>query len=1116
MHFPRVLRTKITPPARSARTLVRPRVIQALIEALQYRLTLIQAGAGYGKSTALSALAETGYPLIWYQVTEEDSDPLVFLLHLCHATLRALPDLVDLPVSILEAWDGRRGPLPSSSVIDQYLNALSTGLSQPTLLALDDLQLVESSEIPLLIDRLAGLAPAELHILAASRPPFELPNLWRWRSKGEVLLIDQATLAFDVHEISALFSQHYGYELTRDEAEGLWQATEGWAIALQLIWQGLRSGAAASVSDALAHQATSLDGLFEVLAGEVFSGQPEDVKRFMLISATLREMTPEACDALRGPADPSGEAGEGIGFVSSMAMLAYLRRQELFVVDQAGDRDQNSESSRGLRQRYHPIFHQFLRQLAPSEQRTQWHLRAADYYRDRRNPDETIYHLLQARHVEGAASLLDTYGAELLAGGRLDTLATLLDAMPPVVLHQHPALLIYLGDLARLHSHFEEALGWFQQAEEIWRERGHLDGVGRALRGQARVYLDTVNPSRAEELLQRALRLSEGIDNRESQARLYELLSENKLNAGQVEEAERLRRQAEALRTEGPSDSQLLFRVLLRTGRLEEARQSLEARAEAERHDPVQTPRAHRETLLLLSLIYAFQGQAEAAYQTALEGTQRGKVLNSPFVTAVGHMRQGHALTLPSAEWPPTASRETLLVESYVKARQQFEKAVELSRSLAVNRLRVEAGWGLCRVYGYQGDLAQSLQFAQEAIEIATQAGDEWIASLVRLAMGANLVLAGRYEAAEGWLNRAALGFLESSDPFGHCATRLWQCLALWRVSATGENGISPLAQILPDVLASARSHGYDYLFTRPTLLGPPDERQLFPLLILARDQGWETAYTARLLKSLGLPEIQYHPGYQLRVLTLGAFQVWRGAHLIPPHGWRREKARQLFQILLTYRQAPLDRDQIIEYLWPELDPASAQRNFKVTLNTLYTVLEPERVAGSESAYIVREGTTYGLRPGADLWLDVQAFQTAVQQAEMMLPSQPELGMLQLQHALQLYQGEYLPEARYETWAAAEREHLAVLFLRTADRLSEYYLQQGRFEEAIGLCQRILSVDNCWERAYRQLMLAFDHLGDHGQVARTYHRCLHTLKEELDVQPAPETEILYERLTQNR
>lgn len=1073
LHTP-LLRTKIIPPPRNARTLPRPRVLQALKQSLDYRLTLLQAGAGYGKSTALAELAGEISPFIWYQVNEEDNDPLVFLLHLNHAIRQGLPEIPGLPLAALEEWDGTQGPLPWRAVLDQTINALSAFLDAPALLVMDDAHLLmEGSEAQaaLILDRLIGRAPALLHILLSGRPTMTLPSLSRLRAQGDVLTIDQSLLTFTFTETTELFERQYGLELNPDEIEALLAYSEGWAIALQLIWQSLRSQPS-TLDFSRRWQANSLEALFDVLTREVFERQPQDVRDFLLVTATLRDLPPEACDALRNP-----EARTGRGASDSLEMLAYLKRQDLFVAETAG----------GVL-RYHHIFHDFLRRQASESQRRVWNRAAADWFLKKNNPEAAIYHLLEAAAWDEMADLLDSYAATLLATGRLDTLTAYIDSLPPETLYQHPGLVFALGDLARLHSRFDEALGWYTQSETIWRARGQQDGVARALRGQARVYLDTVNPSRAEELLETALRLSDGFHDREAQVRLLELLAENKLNAGRVEEAERLRQRAEELRLEGPSNEELLFRVWLRTGRLTEARNGLEGRLKTEQRQPVQTPRAHRETVLILSLIYSFMGLGREAYQTALDGTQRGNALKSPFVTAVGYMRQGHALMLLGG------------AENYAHAREQYQKSIEISRTLAVSRLRVESGWGLCRAYGYQGDLLKAQQHAQDAIEIAAQAGDEWIASLVRLTMGASFMLAARYEAAEGWLNRAVAGFQECSDPFGRSAARLWLALGGFRQRQTGR-----VAQILPEVLSTCRANRYDFLFTRPSLLGAPDERIFTPLLLLARQCGWESAYIAQLLEDLNLTGLELHPGYQLRIQTLGGFQVWRGAQAIAPNGWRREKARQLFQVLLTYRHTPLDRDQICEFLWPETDPATAQRNFKSTLNALYQVLEPERDPGSDSAFILREGSTYTLRPHADLWLDAEEFMQCARRS-----SGRDLD--ELQRAVALYQGEYLPDALYETWAAEERERLAALFLETCDHLVETMLQQSRYAEAIELAQRVLTQDNCWERAYRHLMIAYARLGDRGQVGRTYQRCVQVLREELDVSPAPETHALYQTL----
>jgi LuxR family maltose regulon positive regulatory protein len=1075
--LPHIIRTKIIPPPRSARTLPRPRITTALSQALDYRLTILQAEAGYGKSTALAELAGEIHPLIWYQVNEEDNDPLVFILHLCHAIQQGLPEISDLPIPFLQSWDGAQGPFPWRSALDQIINALSTQLTSPVLFVLDDAHLVtESGEVAYILDRLVGLAPSRLSILLSGRPTVSLPNLSRWRAQGDVLLIDQSLLTFNADEIMTLFGAQYGFELTNEEVQSLLSYTEGWAIALQLIWQNIRSRSDAPLEIPQRWQTSSLELLFDILAREVFERQPEDIRDFLLITANLRELQPEACDALRraisqAPAD-------------SVSMLAYLQRQELFVV----------ESAEGTL-RYHHIFHNFLRQQIPPEKHRLWNRLAADFYRLHNDHEAAIYHLQEAHAWNEMAGLLDVYAATLLTAGRLDTLTTYLDSLPPETLHQHPILVFTIGELARLHSRFHEALGWYKQSETIWRARGQQDGVARALRGQARVYLDTVDPSKAEQLLEDAIRLSDGFEDREAQVRLFELLAENKLNSGHIEDAERLFERAQSLRTEGPSNEQLWFRVLVRTGRLTEARRALEERAEAEKQDPVKTPRAHRETLLILSLIYSFIGRGKKAYQSALEGTRRGDKFKSPFVTAVGYMRQGHALMLTESGQDET--------ECYAQARTAFEKSIEISRTLAVPRLLVEADWGLCRANGYLGDLVAAQSFAQEAIEIADQAGDEWVASMTRLTMGASLTMAGRYEAAEEWLNRAVLGFQECSDTFGSTTARLWLSYSFFK-----QKQDSRLETMLPNVLAACRAYEYDFLFTRTSTLGPANERIFIPLLLIARQHDWESVYISKLLDELGLSGIEYHPGYQLRIETLGTFRVWRGRESIPFNGWRREKARQLFQLLVTFRQSPLDREQICEYLWPEADPTTAQRNFKITLNALYQVLEPEREPGSESAFVLREGKMYNLRPGADLWLDADQFlQDIFRAASQDLDS--------LQQALKLYRGEYLSDTVYETWAAEERERLAALFLETADQLVEMYVERNCFTEVIDLCQRILVQDNCWERAYRHLMLAYGYLGDRGQIGRTYQRCVQTLRKELDVSPAPETAILYKKLVGN-
>ena len=62
-----VLQTKLPPPRLPRQTLVRPRLAALLAAGRDRRLTLVQAGTGYGKSTALAAMAQEAGAVAWYR-----------------------------------------------------------------------------------------------------------------------------------------------------------------------------------------------------------------------------------------------------------------------------------------------------------------------------------------------------------------------------------------------------------------------------------------------------------------------------------------------------------------------------------------------------------------------------------------------------------------------------------------------------------------------------------------------------------------------------------------------------------------------------------------------------------------------------------------------------------------------------------------------------------------------------------------------------------------------------------------------------------------------------------------------------------------------------------------
>ncbi len=107
---------------------------------------------------------------------------------------------------------------------------------------------------------------------------------------------------------------------------------------------------------------------------------------------------------------------------------------------------------------------------------------------------------------------------------------------------------------------------------------------------------------------------------------------------------------------------------------------------------------------------------------------------------------------------------------------------------------------------------------------------------------------------------------------------------------------------------------------------------------------------------------------------------------------WKRDKARQLFQLLLTEQGRALHREEITERLWPDRAPQAAVRDFKVALTALNKALEPQRSPDAPYAFIVREGTCYALRADADLWLDARVFEQACERGQQRLARGDQAG----------------------------------------------------------------------------------------------------------------------------
>ncbi|HLN64951.1 MAG TPA: BTAD domain-containing putative transcriptional regulator [Symbiobacteriaceae bacterium] len=246
-----------------------------------------------------------------------------------------------------------------------------------------------------------------------------------------------------------------------------------------------------------------------------------------------------------------------------------------------------------------------------------------------------------------------------------------------------------------------------------------------------------------------------------------------------------------------------------------------------------------------------------------------------------------------------------------------------------------------------------------------------------------------------------------------------------------------------------------------------------------------------------------------LSVWLLGPFRVQRAGRPVDLGAARSQKAVSLFKFLVAQRGRPAAREQILDAIWADSPPGSADRSFEVTLSTLRRVLDPP----DGPSLVLRRGRGYLLNPDVPVVVDVDRFAHHVDRGNWWWQrGQAALAVAEWTTAEAAYGGDFLADDPYEDWATAERDRLREQYLDLVLQLGEVALQEGRWGEAAERAYRILGADPVRESAYRLLMRVHARQGNRAAAVRDLQRCADTLRRELGEEPMWETWELARRI----
>lgn len=1107
--------SKVTPPRVGVPLLVRPRLLPLVREALNKKLLMLSAEAGYGKtSLLLSTLPDMDAPVAWLTLDDSDADPNLFSAGLISAVRMTIPRFGEEVLEILTTG-------PSSAILrDHLLRALDT--LPTTVVVLDDFHALDDApETRGLVDEVLLALPSHVHLIAATRTWPALASLPRLFVEGNATVIDRGRLRFDVDEARLFFQRSHAITLAPEQARALTERTEGWPAALQLVALTSRDRGAISL------EGTPRE-IFDYLAATVVDRLPPRVREFLVRTSILSEFWPSLCGAVSEEPDPAGT-------------LEELERANLFVyrLDDAGPR-----------LRYHQLFAEFLRQQLMRRGRevvADLHRRAGRQLEEEGLPEHAVRHYIACGAYDEAERVMKPIHGDRLTAREAYVFRDIISRLPEEIQTAYPWMTRSGASSCRFVGDYHRALTFAQRSmaaaegkdSNLWAFSVHGVGVMYS-------HLD-----RFEDAIALCRQALPHVDDTSIEPRMkggiVTALLDSLIQLGDLPAAEDLLPLLSAISAQGTQPGKsygaafyggVIASIRLAHGQaMDSLRQAIHLAGQ-------------RGSL-------TFQAWSTTELAAAELACQRPEAFDTLRLAEHLHAQTGERANDLRLSY--LAGELHLQRADLAAAQHAFQQTLSHCREGESEEPKVWSMLGLSRVARARGGVPDAETLLQAAEVNCRRAKLGKILPTLHLERAALMLDAGRASEGLAVLDSAEEAYTRWNAPVARAWCEVIRAQLLWHL-AGGPRLPAPAQVILADTLKAAGTHASDLLphlrgeagwtvrllveavreaiavETAEALLatlGPPavgvlvevleepelrsraagllgrigDPRARRPLRrLLTSREGALRDTAARAIEQLRPPEPTV-----LRVRVLGAFEVTRDGWQLDDRAWTTQKAKMLLKYLLLHRDQAMHQDQVIDLLWPEADPAAGAVNLKTAIKHLRQALEP-LLEGSKSHYIRREGELLRFTSAPTCWVDVDEYDRLASDARgYEAAGELDAALSAYQRAVILYRGDLLEADRYDDWITVERERLRERHLELLSALAGLHAQRRDFRSAVEIIQRLLTLDRLRESAYRDLISYSLQRGDQIAALRAYRACEQVLREELGVAPQQETLALLQR-----
>ena len=205
-------------------------------------------------------------------------------------------------------------------------------------------------------------------------------------------------------------------------------------------------------------------------------------------------------------------------------------------------------------------------------------------------------------------------------------------------------------------------------------------------------------------------------------------------------------------------------------------------------------------------------------------------------------------------------------------------------------------------------------------------------------------------------------------------------------------------------------------------------------------------------------------------------------------------KPRALLALLLLHANEVVSRDRLIDALWSERPPGTAEHSLDVQVSRLRKALAPDELLFRRSGGYVLE-----VEPEQ---IDARRFERLLEEGRRTnAEGRPGEAVDTLDQALGLWHGNALTDVEYEDFSRAESDRLEELRLAATEERIDARLALGEHDALIPELESLVARHQPRERLRAQQMLALYRAGRQAEALRAYSDLRTRLAEELGIEP---------------